>query len=59
MYAVCLGLIVIGPLIALIGLVQLSPGPAIVGILLAGAGIEGIAWEVAHRGPRHPSPRDR
>lgn len=54
----CLALIVIGALAVLIGLIQLSLGLLVLGVLLAGSGIEGIAWEMAHRRPRRPSPRD-
>jgi hypothetical protein len=54
----CLTLIVLGALTVLIGLVQLSLGLLLLGVLLAGSGIEGIAWEMAHRGPRRSSSRD-
>ena len=39
----------------LIGLIQLSLALAIVGLLVIGSGIEGIAWEMALRGPRRSS----
>jgi hypothetical protein len=39
----------------LIGLIQLSLVLVIVGVLMIGSGIEGIAWEMAHRGPRRSS----
>jgi hypothetical protein len=39
----------------LIGLIQLSLALVIIGVLVIGSGIEGIAWEIAHRGPRRSS----
>jgi hypothetical protein len=54
----CLALIVLGALTVSIGLVQLSLALLLLGVLLAGSGIEGIAWEMAHRGPRRSSSRD-
>jgi hypothetical protein len=39
----------------LIGLIQLSLALVIIGVLVIGSGIEGIAWEMAHRGPRRSS----
>jgi hypothetical protein len=58
LYDCCLALIVLGTLTVLIGLVQLSMGLLVLGVLLVGSGIEGIAWEMAHRGLRRSSPRD-
>ena len=57
LYNFCLALIVIGALAVLIGLIQTSLGLLFLGLLLAGSGIEGIAWEMAHRGPRRSSSR--
>ena len=57
LYDCCLALIVLGALTVLIGLVQLSLGLLLLGVLLAGSGIEGIAWEMAYRGPRRSSSR--
>jgi hypothetical protein len=54
-YNCCLALIVIGALTVLIGLIQTSLGLLFLGLLLAGSGLEGIAWEMAHRGPRRSS----
>jgi hypothetical protein len=58
LYDCCLALIVIGALTVLIGLIQTSLGFLFLGLLLAGSGIEGIAWEMAHSGPRRSSSRD-
>jgi hypothetical protein len=58
LYDCCLALIVIGVLTVSLGPVQVSQALLIVGVLLIGSGIEGIAWEMAHRGPRRSSPRD-
>jgi hypothetical protein len=59
LYDCCLALIVIGALTVLVGLIQTSLGLLFLGLLLAGSGIEGIAWEMAHSGPRRSSSRDR
>ena len=58
LYNCCLALIIIGALTLLIGLIQTSLGLLFLGLLLAGSGIEGIAWEMAHRGPRRSSSRN-
>jgi hypothetical protein len=58
LYDCCLALIVLGALTVSIGLVEFSLGLLLLGVLLAGSGIEGIAWEMAHRGPRRSSSRD-
>ena len=42
-----------------IGLLQTSLALLIIGLLLLGSGIEGIAWEMAHRGLRRSNSRDR
>jgi hypothetical protein len=55
LYDCCLVLIIIGAIAVLIGLIQLSLVLVIVGVLMIGSGIEGIAWEMAHRGPRRSS----
>jgi hypothetical protein len=39
----------------LIGLIQPSLALVIIGVLVIGSGIEGIAWEMARRGPRRSS----
>jgi hypothetical protein len=49
---------VIGAVSLVIGLIQTSLALLIIGLLLIGSGIEGIAWEMAHRGPRRSSSRD-
>ena len=54
-YDCCLALIVIGAMAVLVGLIQLSLALVIIGALVIGSGIEGIAWEMAHRGPRRSS----
>lgn len=59
LYDCCLALIVIGAVTVLIGLIQISLALLVVGLLLLGSGIEGIAWEMAHRGPRRSSSPDR
>jgi hypothetical protein len=58
LYNCCHALIIIGALTVLIGLIQTSLGLLFLGLLLAGSGIEGIAWEIAHRRPRRSSSRD-
>jgi hypothetical protein len=55
LYDCCFALIVIGAMAVLIGLIQLSLALVIIGVLVIGSGIEGIAWEMAHRGPRRSS----
>jgi hypothetical protein len=59
LYDCCLALIVIGAVAVVMGLLQTSLAVLIVGLLLLGSGIEGIAWEMAHRGPRRSSSPDR
>jgi hypothetical protein len=54
-YDCCLALMGIGAVSLVIGLIQTSPALLIVGVLLLGSGIEGIAWEMAHRGPPRAS----
>jgi hypothetical protein len=55
LYDCCLALIVIGAMAVLIGLIQLSLALVVIRVLVIGSGIEGIAWEMAHRGPRRSS----
>jgi hypothetical protein len=55
LYDCCLALVVIGAMAVLIGLIQLSLELVIIGVLVIGSGIEGIAWEMAHRSPQHSS----
>jgi hypothetical protein len=57
LYYCYLALIVIGALTVLIGLIQTSLGLLFLGLLLAGSGVEGIVWEMAHCGPRRSSSR--
>jgi Flp pilus assembly protein TadB len=58
LYDCCLALMVIGAVSLVIGLIRTSLALLIVGVLLLASGIEGIAWEMAHRGPQRSSSRD-